>query len=156
MIDGIVVEEPRRARGITTHRVVLAVACILEAGVGTGVSAALLDLIVMELKSWDDGFFGGGPPEPFKPPPLNVAALVILPVVAVFAGATPSMIREHYSTGSGKALGLSVVLCLGAALVWVLLFAIGLNAENLPNLVRLIFIPAIPFVLVPLLVDRWT
>lgn len=149
------VEESGVNRGTAKHRGVLAVACILEGGVGAGVSATLLNLIIQSLQAWEDsGFWGDA--EPFRVPILHVVAFMILLIVAVLVGAAPSMIREHYSIGSGKALGLSVVLCLGAALMWILLFAIGLNAENLPNLVRLIFIPAIPFVLIPLLVDRWT
>ena len=123
---------------------------------GTGASAALLDLITIELQSWDNGFFGDGPPEPFKPPPLDVAALVILPVVAVFAGAAPAIANANFSQNRWAALGLSVLLCFGAGTAWFLLFALGLNAENLPNLVRVIIIPATPFIVVPLLVDRWT
>lgn len=154
MVGKIVVEEFGVNRGTAKHRIVLFLACAVEGGVGIGASATLLNLIIQALQAWEDsGFWGGA--EPFRTPLLHVAAFMVLPVVAVLAGASPPLLRENSSMGGIRALGLSVILCLGAGLLWITLFALGLNAENLPNLVRLVFIPAIPFILVPLLVVRW-
>jgi hypothetical protein len=147
-------EEPGRGHGTTKHRAVLAIACIVEGGVGVGVSATLLNLFIMTLQAWENnGFWGKA--EPFSTPLPHIAAFAILPVVAVLAGTAPSWVRVN-SSGESMALSLSVVLCLGACIVWVLLFVVGLSVESLPNLVRLILLPAIPFILIPLLVDRWT
>lgn len=92
---------------------------------------------------------------------LSVAALVLLPLAAVLSGALPAILKAGSWKRRLRAVGVSILLCLGALIVyWPLLlvtggFSVGFASDTLAWWITSI-ISAIPFVVVPLLVEWWT
>lgn len=147
------VEEARVDRGTAKHRLVLAVACALEVGVALAFTTALVHIAVSGM-----GTSSLGTSETL---PIDVVALAALPLVAVLVGALPAMLRIGPGINLFLPLGVSVLVCLGAALMYwlLLLVAGGISVRFVPDAISLLFVgvvSAVPFILVPLLVDRWT
>lgn len=97
-------------------------ACIVEAGVSIGLSAILIHLLILDLRSWDGSFMGGGAPEPVTIPTLDIVVLVLLPVLALLAGAVPAALKASSIADTALAIGVSFLVCSGVAIVFFLFF----------------------------------
>lgn len=167
MVCKTVAERFGRGRETTNkHRVVLAFACILEVGAVAGFTFALLHLTLATWQPNSPSLLGGGSsstPDP-SAPPFDVVALVALPVIAVFAGAIPGIVEGNSTANRLAILGVSILLCFGAGIVYLplLFMAATLAARVVEDSVTSVFLgimlllPALPFIVVPVLVDRWT
>lgn len=122
-------------------------ACIVEAGVSIGLSAILIHLLILDLRSWDGSFMGGGPPEPVTIPTLDIVVLVLLPVLALLAGAVPAALKASSKADTVVAIGVSFFVCSSVAIVFFFVFQV------LIWLTPIILLPV--FILIPILVDRW-
>lgn len=152
MVDRIMVEESGVAQGTAKHRAVLAISCILEGGIALAFTIAVVH---MSLSGLGTSSLGRS-----EIPSIDVAAFIILPFIAVAVGALPVILRDGLDRSLLRGLGVSVLVCIGAALVYfpLLLVAGGLSVRYIPEAASLLsvgFVSTIPFVLVPLLVDRW-
>lgn len=146
-----------------THRVVLISACVLELAVGAGIAAIVLNFFLISLASTDSFLW---PSTQDKSPDYTVwqqALLVTLPVAALLFGAAPAMARVESWGARWLSAALSLGLCVVAVVVYFVLMilvaelAVGMREES--TIIALsvwLTVPAVPFAVVPLLVDRWT
>lgn len=146
-------EEPGRDRGTAKYRMVLAIACVVESGIALVLTIALVHMAVSGMGTSSLGRN--------EIPSIDVAAFVTLPLLAVAVGALPAMLRDDLDKDFLTILGISALVCFGAALVYfpLLLIAGALSVRIVPDTASLLImglISAVPFVLIPLLVSRWT
>lgn len=132
-------------------KVVLILACVLEAGVAIGISAIVHHFFLLAISSMGSSFLWSDSEETVPVYPLwEQGALLVLPVLAVLAGAAPSLMRAGSATKKIKLLSISSALCIGAGMLGILGIIVGISPGL--SLSLLLIIALVP---IPILVGIW-